>query len=293
MAGHVDGDHPVRTAQPLGERRPVVERAREAVQEHHRVARAPLRYIDAKAVHSQGLRMHRTETTSLGSADEYRRRSYRNWQSAAAGWEREREAVQAALAPLTDWMLERLAAQPGQASSSSAWERARRAFWRPGSSIRRPRDPHRPLDCDARGGRAPGPGARALERGAAGPRHGGDRPAGGGRGRRALPARAHARARHGRRAGRDPPRPSARRTPDRDGMGRRRAKPMGAGAVGGDRADDRPAAGPPGGPGMFSLGDAGDQALLADAASARSRSSRSRSSGATTTSRATGARSPP
>ena len=58
--------------------------------------------------------MHRTETTSLGSADEYRRRSYRNWQSAAAGWEREREAVQAALAPLTDWMLERLAAQPGQ-----------------------------------------------------------------------------------------------------------------------------------------------------------------------------------
>jgi ubiquinone/menaquinone biosynthesis C-methylase UbiE len=58
--------------------------------------------------------MHRTETTSLGSADEYRRRSYRNWQSAAAGWEREREAVQAALAPLTDWMLERLAARPGQ-----------------------------------------------------------------------------------------------------------------------------------------------------------------------------------
>ena len=58
--------------------------------------------------------MHRTETTSLGSADEYRRRSYRNWQSAAAGWEREREAVQAALAPLTDWMLQRLSAQPGQ-----------------------------------------------------------------------------------------------------------------------------------------------------------------------------------
>jgi ubiquinone/menaquinone biosynthesis C-methylase UbiE len=60
------------------------------------------------------LHMHRTETTSLGSADEYRRRSYRNWQSAAAGWEREREAVQAALAPLTDWMLERLASRPGQ-----------------------------------------------------------------------------------------------------------------------------------------------------------------------------------
>jgi len=58
--------------------------------------------------------MHRTETTSLGSADEYRRRSYRNWQSAAAGWEREREGVQAALAPVTDWMLARLAAQPGQ-----------------------------------------------------------------------------------------------------------------------------------------------------------------------------------
>lgn len=58
--------------------------------------------------------MHRTETTSLGHADEYRRRSYRNWQSAAAGWEREREAVQAALGPLTDWMIERLAPAPGQ-----------------------------------------------------------------------------------------------------------------------------------------------------------------------------------
>jgi ubiquinone/menaquinone biosynthesis C-methylase UbiE len=58
--------------------------------------------------------MHRTETTSLGSADEYRRRSYRNWQTAAAGWEREREAVQAALGPLTEWMLARLAPHPGQ-----------------------------------------------------------------------------------------------------------------------------------------------------------------------------------
>ena len=58
--------------------------------------------------------MHGTETTSPGDADEYRRRSYRNWQSAAAGWEREREAVQAALGPLTDWMLAHLAAEPGQ-----------------------------------------------------------------------------------------------------------------------------------------------------------------------------------
>lgn len=57
--------------------------------------------------------MHGTETTSPGDADEYRRRSYRNWQSAAAGWEREREAVQAALGPLTDWMLARLAPEPG------------------------------------------------------------------------------------------------------------------------------------------------------------------------------------
>jgi len=58
--------------------------------------------------------MHRTETTSHGDGDEYRRRSYRNWQSAAAGWEREREALQSALGPLTDWMLGRLAAEPGQ-----------------------------------------------------------------------------------------------------------------------------------------------------------------------------------
>jgi ubiquinone/menaquinone biosynthesis C-methylase UbiE len=58
--------------------------------------------------------MHRTETTSHGDADEYRRRSYRNWQSAAVGWERERDAVQAALGPLTDWMLDRLEPRPGQ-----------------------------------------------------------------------------------------------------------------------------------------------------------------------------------
>ena len=58
--------------------------------------------------------MHRTETTSPGDGDEYRRRSYRNWQTAAAGWEREREAVQAALGPLTDWMIEHVAPAPGQ-----------------------------------------------------------------------------------------------------------------------------------------------------------------------------------
>jgi len=58
--------------------------------------------------------MHGTETTSPGDADEYRRRSYRNWQHAAAGWEREREAVQAAMGPLTDWMIEHLAPRPGQ-----------------------------------------------------------------------------------------------------------------------------------------------------------------------------------
>ena len=58
--------------------------------------------------------MHGTETTSPGDADEYRRRSYRNWQHAAAGWEREREALQAAMGPLTDWMIARLAPEPGQ-----------------------------------------------------------------------------------------------------------------------------------------------------------------------------------
>ena len=58
--------------------------------------------------------MHRTETTSHGDADEYRRRSYRNWQSAAAGWERERRAVQAALGPLTEWMLAHADPRPGQ-----------------------------------------------------------------------------------------------------------------------------------------------------------------------------------
>ena len=45
--------------------------------------------------------------------DEYRARTFANWEAAAPGWEREREHVGRALAPATEWMLDRLALRPG------------------------------------------------------------------------------------------------------------------------------------------------------------------------------------
>ena len=58
--------------------------------------------------------MHEMETTSPDEVAEYRRRSYVNWQAAAAGWERERALVQAALGPVTEWMIARLGPRPGE-----------------------------------------------------------------------------------------------------------------------------------------------------------------------------------
>ena len=55
------------------------------------------------------------ETTSPDEVAEYRRRSYVNWQAAAAGWEREHALVQATLRPVTEWMIDRLGPRPGEA----------------------------------------------------------------------------------------------------------------------------------------------------------------------------------
>jgi SAM-dependent methyltransferase len=46
-------------------------------------------------------------------ADEYRARTFANWEAAAPGWEREREHLSGTLAPVTAWMLDRLALAPG------------------------------------------------------------------------------------------------------------------------------------------------------------------------------------
>ena len=45
--------------------------------------------------------------------DEYRARTFANWEAAAPGWEREREYVSRALAPATAWMLDGLELAPG------------------------------------------------------------------------------------------------------------------------------------------------------------------------------------
>jgi ubiquinone/menaquinone biosynthesis C-methylase UbiE len=55
--------------------------------------------------------MHEQDATS--AADEYRRRSAQNWDTAAAGWESERDRVRAMSAPLTTWLIAHLDLRPG------------------------------------------------------------------------------------------------------------------------------------------------------------------------------------
>jgi len=57
--------------------------------------------------------MHDQEATSRVAADEYRKRSALNWEQAAAGWESEAERVRAMGAPITAWLIEHLALDPG------------------------------------------------------------------------------------------------------------------------------------------------------------------------------------
>jgi ubiquinone/menaquinone biosynthesis C-methylase UbiE len=56
--------------------------------------------------------VHEPETTS--PEDEYRARTFANWEAAAPGWERERDHLSRTLERPTGWMLERLALRPGQ-----------------------------------------------------------------------------------------------------------------------------------------------------------------------------------
>lgn len=55
--------------------------------------------------------MHDQDATS--AADAYRRRSAQNWDTAAAGWESERDRVRAMSRPLTAWLIAGLDLRPG------------------------------------------------------------------------------------------------------------------------------------------------------------------------------------
>lgn len=55
--------------------------------------------------------MHDQDATS--AAEEYRRRSAENWDTAAAGWEAERDRVRAMTSPLTAWLIANLDLRPG------------------------------------------------------------------------------------------------------------------------------------------------------------------------------------
>jgi SAM-dependent methyltransferase len=58
--------------------------------------------------------VHEREAISPDPAEEYRQRSYLNWQRAAAGWDSERAFVSHATRPLTRWLEEALAPRPGE-----------------------------------------------------------------------------------------------------------------------------------------------------------------------------------
>jgi SAM-dependent methyltransferase len=55
--------------------------------------------------------MHDRDATS--AAEEYRRRSTRNWETAAAGWESERDRVARMGRPITEWLVAHLELEPG------------------------------------------------------------------------------------------------------------------------------------------------------------------------------------
>jgi ubiquinone/menaquinone biosynthesis C-methylase UbiE len=55
--------------------------------------------------------MHDQDATS--AADEYRRRSAQNWETAAAGWESERDRMRVMSRPLTAWLVANLDLRPG------------------------------------------------------------------------------------------------------------------------------------------------------------------------------------
>jgi len=57
--------------------------------------------------------MHSEDATSAAEDAEYRQRSTANWQTAAAGWESERDRMRQISAPVTDWLVDHLELAPG------------------------------------------------------------------------------------------------------------------------------------------------------------------------------------
>ncbi len=235
VAGHVEGDHAAAAGEPLGERCPVVQRAGEAVQEHHRRARTPLGDIDPQAVDRECTVVH----MSQGSTSASRRVS--NPQREELGSARRRlggrsattrartfavlteldRAVQAALAP-GKTVLE-LACGPGDTAVELApaivpggryivTDRAEEMV----AAQQRSADVGRPERRDR----------------AARDRRRADRPAGRERRRGGVPVRPDADSRPARRRSRDPARAAARRALCLRRLGHRGAKSVGHGGCG-------------------------------------------------------------
>jgi SAM-dependent methyltransferase len=57
--------------------------------------------------------MHPEDATSAAADAEYRERSALNWETAAAGWESERDRMRQVSAPVTDWLVDHLELRPG------------------------------------------------------------------------------------------------------------------------------------------------------------------------------------
>jgi SAM-dependent methyltransferase len=57
--------------------------------------------------------MHSEDATSAAEDAEYRRRSTVNWETAASGWESERDRMRQVSTPVTDWLVDHLELAPG------------------------------------------------------------------------------------------------------------------------------------------------------------------------------------
>ena len=103
----------VRACERLGVAPQIGRRAGQPVQEDDRRASPPLGQFDTPAADGQCPLMHSEDATSAAADDEYRSRSALNWESAAAGWEAERDRMRAISTPVTAWLVDHLELRPG------------------------------------------------------------------------------------------------------------------------------------------------------------------------------------
>ena len=170
--------------------------------------------------------------------EEYRAASRERWAAVAGGWGTHRRVMQAAAEPVSQWMVEAIAPQPGHRVLELAAGPGDTGFLAaeliaPGGTL---------ISSDAVPEMVDQARARAAELGItnvefADDRRRVDRPRDGRRRRRAGALVLHAAGGSGDGAGRDAPRPASGRTARARRLGAARGQPVGRGADGGARRD--------------------------------------------------------